>query len=285
MKNKYKNILIALAFILITLLTSLFTVKETQTAFVVEFGKIIRTVDKAGLNIKVPLLQEVVYFDKRIIQVDSPAREIIALDQKRLIVDAYLKYRITKPSIFFTTLKDQSSADSKITSILDSSMRQVVASYPLAALLSAQRADIMNKIRDIITKQTISFGVDIVDVRIIRADLPAENSESIFLRMRTEREKEAQELRAKGVEESTVIKSQVDRDGRIIKGKAQMEADIIMGSADAKASKIYAQAFSQDPDFFAFYRSMESYQKSINPDNTQLYLTSKHDYLKEMKDK
>jgi membrane protease subunit HflC len=164
-------------------------------------------------------------------------------------------------------------------------MRQVVASYPLAALLSAQRADIMNKIRDIITKQTISFGVDIVDVRIIRADLPAENSESIFLRMRTEREKEAQELRAKGVEESTVIKSQVDRDGRIIKGKAQMEADIIMGSADAKASKIYAQAFSQDPDFFAFYRSMESYQKSINPDNTQLYLTSKHDYLKEMKDK
>jgi membrane protease subunit HflC len=277
------NIIIgSLAILFALIFTSCFTVKETETVFVVEFGKIRRTVTSPGLHLRVPFVQEIAVFDRRIFQVDSAEKEILSLDQKRLIVDAYCKYKIVQPDVFFKTLQNQVNAFSRISSILDSSMRQVVASFPLVALLSADRSKIMSMVLDLVVKQTAAFGIEVKDVRIIRADLPVENSEAIFIRMKTEREKEAKQLRAEGEEEAQVIKARADRSVREMVANAKMEAEIIVGRAEAEAAKIYAKAFSLDREFFNFYTSMNSYRKYFDKDNTSLIMTTKNSFFKEL---
>lgn len=265
------------------LLSCAFIVQETETVFLLELGRVIRIVDKPGLHFHIPLIQEVVRFDRRISQTDSPAREVISLDQKRLVIDAYTKYKIVNPQIFFQSLKDDYGADNRIKSILDSSLRQVIASHPMTALLTEQRSEIMKTVKDILVRQTKSFGIEIIDARIVRADLPMENSAAIFDRMRTERHKEAQELRAQGEEEAQIIKSIANREVRSLIATANMNATIIRGKADGKAAEIYSTAFSKDQEFFLFYRTMEAYRTSLKSDNTRIMLSMDNDFLRLMK--
>ncbi len=283
MKYKFLKILYSICIVVIfVVVMSIFTVKETETVFVVQFGKVMRVVDQSGLHFRVPFIQDIVSFDKRINQVDSPAREVISLDQKRLIVDAYTKYKMINPQAFFETLKDEYGANSRITSILDSSMRQVVASYPLTAFLTAERQSIMERVKDLLIKQTASFGIKIIDVRIIRGDLPTENSESIFLRMKTAREREAGELRAQGSEEAIKIRSEADKMYRQTLAIAKMKAEQIMGKADGEAIKIYASVAKMDPSFFKFYLSMNAYRDSMSDGKKTIVLGTKSEFLKDL---
>lgn len=275
MQNKtIYTILIILGLAIASIFGTFFTVKENEIVFIVQFGKIVRTINSAGLNAKIPLMQEIVVYDKRISQVDVPVKEIISLDQKRLIVDSYAKYRIIDAHLFFQRLRDIKTAEIRINSILDSAIRRVVAKYPLSALLTEQRNKIMDEIRTIVSQQTTDFGVKVLDVRIIRADFPIQNSEAIFSRMRTEREKEAYEVRAKGFQEAEIIKSDADRIGREIMAEATMKSYIIKGKADAEASAILNATFNKDPQFFKFYRQLGIYQQTINKNNTKVIINS-----------
>ena len=261
---------------------SLFIVQETETVFIVRFGKVVRQIDEAGLYIRTPFIDNIDSFDKRILQVYTPAKEIIASDQKRIIVDAYAKYRITNTKTFYETLRNEQGANIRISSMLDSIMRQVVATNPLLSFLSTQRGKMMDDIQKLLAEQTKEFGVEIIDVRIIRADLPVENSEAIFKRMKTEREKEAQELRSQGKEEATIIIASADKEAKEIKSNAEKEASKIIGKAEAKAIKIHSDAFSKDPKFYEFYKTMQVYQKTL-PEQNIIISTKDNDFLKGLK--
>ena len=261
---------------------SLFIVQETETVFIVRFGKVVKQIDKAGLYIRTPFIDNIDSFDKRILQVYTPAKEIIASDQKRIIVDAYAKYRITNTKTFYETLRNEQGANIRISSMLDSIMRQVVATNPLLSFLSTQRGKMMDDIQKLLAEQTKEFGVEIIDVRIIRADLPVENSEAIFKRMKTEREKEAQELRSQGKEEATIIIASADKEAKEIKSNAEKEASKIIGKAEAKAIKIHSDAFSKDPKFYEFYKTMQVYQKTL-PEQNIIISTKDNDFLKGLK--
>ncbi len=263
---------------------SLFIVREVETVFIVRFGKVVRQIDSAGPYIRVPLIDRVISFDKRILQVYSPAKEVIASDQKRLIVDAYAKYKIIDTKKFYEALRNGQGANVRISSMLDSVMRQVVATNPLSSFLTTQRGQMMEDIQSLLAEQTKNFGIEIVDVRIIRADLPVENSNAIFKRMRTEREKEAQELRSQGKEEATVIMASADREVKRIRSEAQMEANNILGKADATATRIYTTAFSKDPDFYEFYRTMQVYKKSLSG-QSMIISTKNNDFLQSLNGK
>ena len=261
---------------------SLFVVQETETTFVVRFGKVIRQIDSAGLYIKTPFIDNIATFDKRILQVYSPAKEVIANDQKRLIVDAYAKYKIVDTKKFYENLRNEQGANVRISSMLDSIMRQVVATNPLSSFLTTQRSQMMENIQTLLSNQTKEFGIDIIDVRIIRADLPVENSDAIFKRMKTEREKEAQELRSQGKQEATIIMATADKEAKEIRSKAQMEASKIMGKADAEAIKMYSRAFSKDPKFYEFYKTLEVYKNAL-PEQKIIISTKDNEFLKGLK--
>ena len=278
MKPQWICVFVAVIFCLF----SLFIVQETETAFVVRFGKIVRQIDTAGLYIKTPLVDHIASFDKRILQVYSPAKEVIANDQKRLIVDAYAKYKIVNTKKFYETLRNEQGANLRISSMLDSVMRQVVATNPLSSFLTTQRAQMMDNIQNLLAVQTKEFGIEIIDVRIIRADLPVENSDAIFKRMRTDREKEAQELRSQGKQEATIIMAEADKEAKKILSEAKMEANKIMGRADAEATKIYSNAFSKDAKFYDFYRTMQIYKTTL-PQQEIVISTKDNSFLKKMK--
>lgn len=279
---KLKPQFICIAVAVIFCIFSIFIVKETETIFVVRFGKVVRQVDKAGLYFRTPLVDSIASFDKRILQVYSPAKEIIASDQKRLIVDAYAKYKITNTKAFYESLRNENGANIRVSSMLDSIMRQVVATNPLNSFLTTQRSQMMENIQNLLAKQTKEFGIEIIDVRIIRADLPIENSDAIFKRMKTDREKEAQELRAQGKQEAMIIMAEADKEALEIKSKAEMEANKIKGKAEAEAIKIHNSAFSKDPKFYDFYRTMQVYQKTM-PEQNMIISTKDNEFLQKLK--
>ncbi len=273
---------IVIIFCVVISMFSLFVVQETETAFIVRFGKVIRQIDTAGLYVKVPFIDNIASFDKRILQVYSPAKEVIASDQKRLIVDAYAKYRIKNTKKFYESLRNEHGANIRISAMLDSIMRQVVATNPLSSFLTTQRSQMMENIQTLLTSQTKDFGIEVIDVRIIRADLPSENSEAIFKRMKTEREKEAQELRSQGKQEATIIMASADKEAKEIKSKAQMEANKIIGKAEGQAIKIYTSAFSKDQKFYEFYKTMDVYKKTMSDQNI-IISTKDNEFLNRLK--
>jgi membrane protease subunit HflC len=232
-----------------------------------------------GLYFKVPLLQTVRFFDKRILNLSAQDKEIIAKDQKRLIVNAFAKYVINDPLKFYQTVHDEQGAHNRLNSIVDSSLRQVIGSVPLATLLTDQRSALMKNIQQLVNAQANGFGIDVIDVRILRADLPKENNDAIFKRMQTDREKEAKEFRAEGAEEAQRIKSKAEKDRKVLLAEAQRDAQIIRGEGESISNKIFAEAFSKDPEFFAFYRSMEAYKNSITDKDTSLILTPDNQFL------
>lgn len=278
-----RNLLIGLgalaAVALVLVLSAVFTVHQTQQALVLQFGNPKRVIQEAGLHFKLPLIQNAIYIDKRVLDFDAPAEEVILGDQKRLVVDAFARYRIVDPLRFYQTVGSEAVLRGRIDTILDASLRKVLGGVSLFTVLSADRGQLMSRIRDQANIETQQFGINIVDVRIKRTDLPEENNQAIYRRMQTEREREAKELRAQGAELAQRIRARADRERRVLIAEAQREAQIIRGEGDGEAVRIFAEAFGQDIDFFTFYRSMQAYRTALGDDNTSFVLSPDSEFF------
>ena len=276
-----KNFLLIISGLILFIgLNSVFTVDERYFGLVFQFGQMVRVEKEPGLKFKIPFVQNVSYLDKRILDFSAPEKEVIAKDQKRLIVSAFAKYKVEDPLKFYQTVTNETGARSRLNSILDSSLRQILGEVPLSQLLTMNRSTIMDRIQKIFSEKSKRFGIDVVDVRIMRADLPTENSQAIYKRMQTDREKEAKEIRAEGNEQSDFITSQANKDKVVIIAEATKKSNILKGQGDAIAAKTYGNVFSQDPKFFIFLRSMEAYKKSFSKENTKMIISPESDFLK-----
>lgn len=286
----------ALFAVLFLLSNSLFIVNQTQQALVLQFGKPVRVEKEPGLKFKVPFMQNVEFYDVRLLDFDAEKKEVTAADQKRLVVDAFLRYRITDPLLYKQTVGNELNMRSRLNTIMESSLRQEIGRVPLASVVSAERKPLMERVRKLVNAQAsgaqldanekliagnnVGFGIEVVDVRIMRADLPSENSDSIYKRMQTEREREAKEFRAKGAEDAQKIRSMADKERTIILAEARKQSEIVRGEGDQHATKIFAQSFGQDEQFFAFYRTMQAYKKTLNKDDTTMVLSPNSEFLK-----
>ena len=259
---------------------SLFTVKEINQAIVLQFGDPKKIVTDAGLQVKIPFIQNVVFLDRRILSLDPPPAEVIASDQKRLIVDAYARFKIIDPLKFYISAGDERVARSRLATIINSRIRSVLGKQSLATLLSEERSVQMAIIQEGVNVEAEKFGITIIDVRIKRADLPQANSEAIYKRMQTEREREAKEFRARGAEMAVTITSTADRKVTVILANAQKKSEIMKGEGDGIRNKIFADAFGQDPEFFSFYRAMQAYETALIGGDTTLILSPDSDFFK-----
>jgi len=276
---------VAIVVVIILALSSTFKVTEYQQAILLQFGEPRKVINASGtqepgLYLKTPFVQNVEYFDKRILDYDAPAEEVILGDQKRLVVDAFIRYRITDPLLFFQTVGSEGIARSRLGAILNAATRQVLGTVELITVLSGARAQLMRTILVQVNRQSANFGVDVIDVRIRRADLPAENSQAVYRRMQTERDREAKEYRAQGDETSQRIRSRADKERTILLANATRESEIIRGQGDAKAVKIFADAFGQDEEFFSFYRSMQAYSQALGADDTTMVLSPDSEFFR-----
>ena len=263
-----------------TIFFSIFIVKEVNQAIVLQFGDPKRIILKPGLNFKIPFIQNVVFLDKRILNLDTPPEEVIASDQKRLIVDAFARFQIVDPLKFYISVGNERVARSRLSTIINSRIRNVLGQQELQTLLSQDRTKQMALIQEGVNNEAENFGIKIVDVRIKRADLPQANSDAIFRRMQTEREREAKEFRAKGAEMAVTITSTADKEVTVILADAQKKSEIMKGEGDGQRNKIFADAFGQDPEFFAFYRSMQAYGKAFNAGETSMILSPDSEFFK-----
>ena len=259
---------------------SIFIVKEINQAIVLQFGDPKRIISKPGINFKIPFIQNVVFLDKRILNLDAPPEEVIASDQKRLIVDAFARFKIVDPLKFYISVGNERVARSRLSTIINSRIRSVLGTQRLQTLLSADRTNQMALIQDGVNKEAEKFGIKIVDVRIKRADLPPANSEAIYRRMQTERNREAKEFRAKGAEMAITITSTADKEVTVILAEAEKQSQIMKGEGDGQRNKIFADAFGKDPEFFAFYRAMQAYEKALIGGETSLILSPDSEFFK-----
>jgi membrane protease subunit HflC len=280
MTYQTKKILIISTIAILLFLSTIFTVDQRQQVLILQFGQPIRTINKPGIKFKIPLIQNAVFFDKRIIDLGISEQEVIASDQKRLIINAFAKYQIIDPLKFYTTVGTTQGFANKISGILDSSLRQVIGEVTLSELLTENRSNIMAKIKDVVSSASEIFGVKIVDVRIMRADLPKENSDAIYARMQTEREKEAREIRANGAEEADKIRAAADKERTIILAEAKKSSDITKGNGEAESNKIYANSYGRDPEFADFYRSMSAYKEALNSEKTKMVISPDGEFFK-----
>ncbi len=260
-----------------------FTVNMTQQAIVLQFGSPQGDViTKAGLYWKVPFVQNVVFIDKRLLNLEAPAEEITSSDQKRLVVDAFARFKIVDALRFFKTVRDPRLTEPRLQPTFASALRNTLGDNTLETLVRGDRAGLMKKIQETFNKTSSDLGIDIVDVRIRRADLPAANSQAIYRRMQTEREREATEIRSKGQEEAQRLRSRADRDVTVILADADRDGQIARGEGDALRAKIFADAYNQDPEFFAFYRSMQAYKASLTGDTTTMVVSPDSEFFRYM---
>ncbi|WP_068085878.1 protease modulator HflC [Polycladidibacter stylochi] len=270
---------VVLAGVAVVLYWCVFTLTPAQQALVLQFGEVRGQHTKPGLQFKMPW-QSVVYIDKRILNLDMPTQEVIASDKKRLVVDAFARYRIEDPIKFFQTVNNVREGASRLATFLQSSLRDELGKATFTQVVRDDRADLMEKIRRSVEIQAANIGMNVVDVKIRRADLPEANSQAVFRRMQTERQREAEEIRAEGEEQSRRIRSRADRDATVLLAEAQRDAEILRGEGDAEANRIYAEAYSADPDFFEFYRSMQAYEKSMKGGDTSMVLSPDSDFFR-----
>jgi len=258
---------------------SLYTVNEAEQALVLMFGEPRRDIRTPGLKLKVPLLETVVILDKRVLDLDPPVEQVILSDQKRLDVDAFARYRIHDPLKFYQTVSNEAGAELRLNSVVNSALRRVLGSVTLLAVLSQERARVMSDIKGQVNEEAAKFGIEIVDVRIRRADLPEETSQSIFARMRSEREREAAEARAQGQEQAQQIRARAERERTVLTAEAQRESQVLRGEGDLKSLVVIADATREDPAFYSFYRSLEAYRKSFGKDDTTMVLSPKSEFF------
>lgn len=268
------------AVVLFLLLNAMFTVHQTMQALVLQFGNPVRIIQEPGLHFKVPFIQQVEFYEKRVLDFDAPSVELVLGDQKRLVVDAFARYRINDALRFRQSVGNEAAFRSRLEPIVFSSLRSVLGEVPLFSILSQDRNQLMDRIKTEVNRALTGFGVELVDVRIKRADLPPENSQAVFRRMQTEREREAKELRAQGAEVGQRIRARADRERRVLIAEAQRESEIVRGHGDADAIRIFAEAFGQDPKFFNFYRSLQAYRNALGEGSTNFVLSPDSDFFR-----
>jgi membrane protease subunit HflC len=271
------------AFVLVALVvaySAMFTVYQTDQVIVVRLGQPIRVVTTPGLNFKIPLLDSVISVEKRIVDLENPAQEVIASDQKRLVVDAFARYRINDALKFYQTIGAIEGANARLSTLLNSALRRVLGEASTIDIVRDKRAQLMAQVRTQLENEAQSFGIAVIDVRIRRADLPEQNSQAVYQRMQTERQREAAEFRAEGSQRSQEIRARADRDVTVLIAEAQSKGEQTRGEGDAERNRIYAEAYGRDPDFFTFYRSMQAYESGLRSNDTRLVLKPDSDFFR-----
>lgn len=272
--------LVILAVIAIAVYLSIFIISQTQQALVLRFGQVVREVKEPGLYYKLPLIDNVVYFDKRILDLDSPPLEIIASDQKRLVVDAWGRYQIVNPLLFYQSVGSVEVAESRLATFVNSAVRQVLGDATFIQLVRDERAELMSRITARVDREARSLGVEVVDVKIRRADLPEANSQAIYERMQTERQQEATQIRALGEQQARRIRAEADRTATVIVAEAQKLSEQTRGRGEADRNDILAKAFNADPEFFAFYRSMQAYAAGLGGTETRWVISPESEFFR-----
>jgi membrane protease subunit HflC len=263
---------------------SVFVVNPAQQALVLQLGRVEKVVQEPGVQFKYPFIQNVIYLDKRILDLNMPPQEVIASDKKRLVVDAFARYRISNPVLFYQRVNNINQANRRLSTFLQSSLRSELGKASFIAVVRDDRDGLMENIRKNVSASAADLGIEVVDVKIRRADLPEANSQAIFRRMQTERQREASELRAQGEEQARRIRSRADREVTVVVAEAKRDADITRGEGDAERNRIFAEAYSKDPDFFAFYRSMQAYEAGLREGDTSLVLSPDSNFFRYFND-
>ena len=275
---------IAALFVLFVVLvvgySSVFTVDMTEQALVVRLGDPVRVVTEPGLNFKAPFIDTVINIDKRILDLENPSQEVIASDQKRLVVDAFARYRIKNALQFYQSVGSIQAANIQLTTLLNASLRRVLGEVTFIQVVRDERETLMARIRDQLDKEAGGYGIQVVDVRIRRADLPEQNSQAVYQRMQTERQREAAEFRAQGGQKAQEIRSNADREATVIVAEANSTAEQVRGDGDGERNRLFAEAYGKDPDFFAFYRSMTAYENGLKSNDTRFLLRPDSDFFK-----
>ena len=279
--GKYTNLILVIVVVALGLVASgsLFTVDEREQAIVMQFGEPKRVISDPGLAWKLPIIQDVQRYEKRVLNLDPPAENILLSDQKRLIVDVFARYKITDPLLFFQTVRSEGVAKQRLGGIINGRLREVLGNETLSSVLSSERTRILQSIVENVDRETRRFGIALVDVRIRRGDLPDETRESVYDRMRSEREREAAEFRAQGFEQSERIKSAADREAIVIAAEAKRESEILRGQGEGLRTQILNDAYGQDPEFFNFYRSMQAYSESLDSESTYMVLSPDSEFF------
>jgi modulator of FtsH protease HflC len=272
------------AVVAIALFVAMFTVHQTQQALVLRFGAVRKVLTEPGLYFKVPLVETVHYVDKRVLDLDLPVQTILSTDRQNLEVDAFARYRIIDPLRFFQSVSNVQNANARLTSFVNSALRNVLAGATTTEIIRTRRGELMNHIQDSVNRQAHDLGIEIVDVRLTRVDLPAANSQAVFQRMQTERQREAADIRAHGQQEAQGIRARADREATVIVADANRQADQMRGQGDAEKNRILAQAFGRDPDFFAFYRSMQAYENGLRQNDTRMVLSPNSNFFRYFND-
>ncbi|MCF2522620.1 protease modulator HflC [Bradyrhizobium sp. G127] len=260
--------------------SSVFTVSQTEQVLLVRLGEPVRVVTEPGLNFKVPFIDTVISIDKRILDLENPAQEVIASDQKRLVVDAFARYRIKDPLRFYQTLGSIQAANIQLTTLLNASLRRVLGEVTFINVVRDERDVLMSRIQKQLDRETASYGIAVIDVRIRRADLPEQNSQAVYQRMQTERQREAAEFRAQGGQKAQEIRSRADREATVIIADANSQADQVRGEGDGERNRLFAEAYGKDADFFAFYRSMSAYENSMKGGDTRFLLRPDSEFFR-----
>lgn len=268
----------------IVLFSSMFIVHQTQQALVLQFGDPKRQITNPGLEFKIPFIQDVVFFERRVLDIDPPRQQVLLASQKRLDVDSYARFRIIDPLEFYKTVRNERGARAQLSGIINSTLRRVLGNETLKEILSNKRVAIMADIRRQVNAAVDRFGIEIIEVRLRRADYPKETSNNIYDRMKSEREQEAREFRAQGAEQAQQIRADADKQRTILVAEAKQKSETLRGEGDGLAIKIYADAFGQDPEFYGFYRSMLAYRKAMTDSDTTLVLSPDSDFFRYFKD-
>jgi membrane protease subunit HflC len=265
---------------LIIAYSTLFTVYQTRQALVVRLGEPRRVVTEPGLNFKAPFIENVIHIDNRILDLENPAQEVIASDQKRLVVDAFARYRIKEPLRFYQTVGTVERANQQLSILLNSALRRVLGEATLTQVVRDQREQLMARVREQLDTEAQAFGISVVDVRIRRADLPEQNSQAVYERMKTERQQEAAQFRAQGSQRAQEIRARADRDVTVLLADAQSKGEQTRGEGDGERNRIFAEAFGRDPEFFAFYRSMQAYEAGLKNNDTRMLLRPDSEFFR-----
>ena len=271
---------VGLLIVIVLVNSTFFIVNQAEQVLVLRFGQVRQTITQPGLHVKQPFVEQVVRFDARLLDVDPPPEEVILGDQKRIVVDTYTRYRISDPLQFYQAVRTEEGVAARLREIVNNAARKVLGNVMLPSVLSPEREDIMHQIQQQVSAAAKPLGISVVDVRIRRADLPPETSQSIYARMKSERQREAAEARAQGQEKAQEIRASAERERTVILAEAQRQANILKGEGDAESTRIFADAYGQDPQFFAFYRSIEAYHQALKGSDTTYLLTPQSDFLK-----
>ena len=272
--------LIVLLVVAIIAYSALFTVQQTEQALVVRFGRPVNIVTEPGLHFKAPFTDSVIPIDNRILDLENPSQEVIASDQKRLVVDAFARYRIKNPLRYYQSVGSIQAANLQLTTLLNAALRRVLGEVTLIQVVRDEREALMGHIREQLDKEADGYGIEVVDVRIRRADLPEQNSLSVYSRMKSEREREAAEFRAQGKQKAQEIKADADRQATVIVAEANSKSEQTRGEGDAERNRLFAEAYGKDPDFFAFYRSMAAYENGLKGSDTRFLLTPDSNFFR-----